>query len=167
MSRINSNIASITAQFNLQRTNQDLDTRLQRLATGLRINRGADDPAGLIISERLRTELEGIKQGVKNSERASNVIATTEGSLSEVSAMLNTIKALVVEAANSGAFSEEEVQANQLQIDSAIDSITRIANTSSFGGLKLLNGQLGYNLSSVVDTDIAKAKVNSALQIFL
>ncbi len=163
MSRINSNIASLVAQSNLSRTNADLDTRLQRLATGLRINRGADDPAGLIVSERLRTELEGIKQGVKNSERASNVIATTEGSLSEVSSMLNTIKALVVEAANTGAFSDEEVQANQLQIDSAIDSITRIANTSSFGGLKLLNGQLGYNLSSVDDTQIAKAKVNSAL----
>jgi flagellin len=153
----------MTAQFNLQRANTDLETRLQRLATGLRINRGADDPAGLIVSERLRTELEGIKQGVKNSERASNVIATTEGSLSEVNEMLNTIKALVVEAANTGAFSDEEVKANQLQIDSAIDSITRIANTASFGGLKLLNGSLGYNLSSVDDANIAKAKVNSAL----
>lgn len=163
MTRINSNIASLTAQYNLSRANADLDVRLQRLATGLRINRGADDPAGLIVSERLRTELEGIKQGVKNSERASNVIATTEGSLTEVSGMLNTIKALVVEAANTGAFSEEEIQANQLQIDSAIDSITRVANTASFGGLKLLNGQLGYNLSSVDSSSIAKARVNSAL----
>lgn len=81
MSRINSNISSMIAQFNLAKNNSNLDTRLQRLATGLRINRGADDPAGLIISQRLRTELEGIKQGIKNSERASNVIATTEGAL--------------------------------------------------------------------------------------
>ncbi|MFG0291606.1 MAG: flagellin, partial [Phycisphaerales bacterium JB050] len=162
MSRINSNISSMVAQFNLAKNNSNLETRLQRLATGLRINRGADDPAGLIISQRLRTELEGIKQGIKNSERASNVIATTEGGLTEVSDMLNSIRALVVEAANSGAFSAEEVAANQLQIDSAIDSITRIANTASFGGLKLLNGSLAYNLSGVDDTDIAKATVNSA-----
>jgi flagellin len=163
MARINSNISSLTAQFNLQRNNDDLELRLQRLATGIRINRGADDPAGLIVSERLRSELEGIKQGVKNSERASNVIATTEGGLSEVSALLNTIKALVVEAANTGAFSTEEIQANQLQIDSAIESITRIANTASFAGLKLLNGELSYSLSSVDSADIAIAQVNGAL----
>ncbi len=162
MSRINSNISSMIAQFNLAKNNSNLDTRLQRLATGLRINRGADDPAGLIISQRLRTELEGIKQGIKNSERASNVIATTEGGLTEVSDLLNSIKSLVVEAANSGAFSAEEIEANQLQIDSAIDSITRIANTSSFGGLKLLNGSLAYSLSGVDDANIAKASVNSA-----
>ena len=163
MTRVNSNIPSLTAQFNLQRANGDLDTRLQRLATGLRINRGADDPAGLIVSERLRSELEGIKQGVKNSERASNVIATTEGGLNEVSELLNTIRALVVEAANTGAFSPQEIEANQLQIDSAIDSITRISNTVSFSGLRLLNGGLSYSLSSVTNTDIAKAKVNSAM----
>jgi len=162
MSRINSNISSMIAQFNLAKNNSNLDTRLQRLATGLRINRGADDPAGLIISQRLRTELEGIKQGIKNSERASNVIATTEGGLTEVSELLNSIRALVVEAANSGAFSADEIAANQLQIDSAIDSITRIANTSSFGGLKLLNGSLSYSLSGVNDSNIAKATVNSA-----
>lgn len=162
MSRINSNISSMIAQFNLAKNNSNLDTRLQRLATGLRINRGADDPAGLIVSQRLRTELEGIKQGIKNSERASNVIATTEGGLTEVSDMLNSIKSLVVEAANSGAFSAEEVAANQLQIDSAIDSITRIANTASFGGLKLLNGSLAYDLSGVDSTNIAKASVNGA-----
>ena len=77
MGRINSNISSLTAQQNLARSNNELGTRLQRLATGLRINRGADDPAGLIVSERLRSELSGIDQGVRNSERASNVIATT------------------------------------------------------------------------------------------
>lgn len=160
MTRINSNIPSLIAQSNLNRANDDLEVRLQRLATGIRINRGADDPAGLIVSERLRTELAGVQQGVKNSERASRVIATTEGALSEVSELLNSIRALVVEAANTGAFSAEEREANQLQIDSAIESITRIANTASFAGLKLLDGSLAYELSSVASTDIAKASVN-------
>jgi len=162
MARINSNIAALVAQNNLGKANDELELRLQRLATGLRINRGADDPAGLIVSERLRAELRGVEQGVDNSERASNVIATTEASLSEVSELLNSIKALVVEAANSGAVSREEIEANQLQIDSAIESITRISNTASFAGLKLLNGELGYTLSGVDSTDITKAKINAA-----
>ncbi len=162
MSRINTNVSSLIAQTNLARSNSELQTRLQRLSTGLRINRGADDPAGLITSERLRTELRGLEQGIKNAERASSVISTTEGALAEVSELLNSIKALTVEAANTGAISSEEVQANQLQINSAIESITRIANTSSFAGLKLLNGSLGYNLSGVVNADIAKSRIYGA-----
>jgi flagellin len=162
MARINSNVSSLIAQSNLSRTNARLDQTLSRLATGLRINRGADDPAGLIVSERLRSDIAGIDQGIKNSERASNVIATAEGSLTEVSDLLNSIKALVVEAANTGAFSQEEIEANQLQIDSAIESITRISNTASFGGLKLLNGELAYQLSNVNATDVNKVSVFGA-----
>ncbi len=162
MARINTNVSSLIAQSNLSKSNRSLEGQLQRLATGLRINRGADDPAGLIVSERLRTELRGIGQGIKNSERASSVIATAEGALSEVSDLLNSIKALTVEAANTGAVSPEEVAANQLQVDSAIESISRIANTTSFAGLQLLNGSLGYNLSSVVSADLAKVQVFGA-----
>ena len=162
MTRINTNVSSLFAQRNLSRSNVDLETRLQRLATGLRINRGADDPAGLIVSERLRTELRGIEQGIKNSERATNVIATGEGALAEVSELLNSIKALVVEAANSGAFSDDEIEANQLQIDSALDSITRISNTASFAGLKLLNGSLAYRVSGIDATNIIKSQIFGA-----
>jgi len=162
MARINTNVASLFAQSALNRTNQELEVRLQRLSTGLRLNRGADDPAGLIISERIRSDLRGVEQGVKNSERASSVIATTEGALNEVNELLNSIRALVVEAANTGAFSDEEVQANQLQIDSAIDSITRISNTATFGGLNLLDGSLDYQLSGVQDSEISQAKVFGA-----
>ncbi len=162
MARINTNISSLIAQSNLARANDDLNVRLQRLATGVRLNRGADDPAGLIASERLRSELSGIEQGIKNSERASSVIATAEGSLAEVSDLLSSIRALVVEAANTGAISPEEIEANQLQIDSAIESITRISNTSSFAGLKLLDGSLGYRLSGVDTGDIAKSKIFGA-----
>lgn len=162
MARINSNVASMIAQSNLARSNTNLEVRLQRLSTGLRINRGADDPAGLIVSDRLRSELRGIEQGVKNSERASNVISTTEGALAEVSELLNSIKALVVEAANTGAFSPAEIAANQLQIDSAIESITRIANTTSFAGLQVLNGSLGYRTSGVGAANIVKSKIFGA-----
>jgi flagellin len=162
MARINTNVPSLVARANLTRSGDDLQTRLQRLSTGLRINRGADDPAGLIVSERLRSDIKGTDQGIKNSERASSVIATAEGSLSEVSELLNSIRSLIVQSANTGGTSEEERAANQLQIDSAIDSITRISNTASFGGLKLLNGSLDYTLSGVNTGAISKAQVFSA-----
>src|SRR5687768_18515844 len=113
MARINTNVASLTAQRGLTRTQKTLSDTLQRLSSGLRINRGADDPAGLIASEGLRSEIAGINQAIDNSQRASNVISTAEGSLSEVASLLPNIKSLIVQAANSGALSQEEIEANQ------------------------------------------------------
>ncbi len=162
MSRINTNVSALVAQHNLGRSNADLKTRLERLSTGLQINRGADNPAGLIVSERLRSEIGGITQAISNAERASNVIATTEAALQEVSTLLNSIKALAVEAANTGAFSRAEIEANQLQIDSAVESITRISNTTSFAGLKLLNGSLDFITTGVNQTQIQDVKVFGA-----
>jgi flagellin len=162
MSQINTNIPSVIAQSNLQRNNKELSLRLERLSTGLRINRGADDPAGLIISERIRSDIQGVNQGIKNSERASSVVATTEAALAEVNDLLNSIRSLIVESASTGANSPAERDANQLQIDSAIESITRISNTASFGGLKLLNGGLDYTLSGVRTSAITLAKINNA-----
>lgn len=162
MSRINTNVSALIAQNNLEKTNRQLATSLQRLSTGLAINRGADNPAGLIVSERLRNEISSVGKAIDNIERASNVLATAEAALAEVSDLLTSIKGLIVEASNTGAFSNEEIRANQLQIDSAIESITRISNTASFGGLKLLNGSLDYILSGINDANIVDAKVFSA-----
>ncbi|GJM17889.1 MAG: hypothetical protein DHS20C14_01020 [Phycisphaeraceae bacterium] len=162
MARINTNVPSVIAQTNLNRNNSELELRLERLSTGLRINRGKDDPAGLIISERIATDLNGIDQAIQNTERASSMIATTESSLAEINELLNSVKALMVEAANTGGNSPEERAANQLQIDSAIQSITRISNTATFGGLKLLDGSLDFTLSGVTSSTIVKAQVFNA-----
>lgn len=159
MSRINQNIASIGAQITLQRNQNDLSLRLQRLSTGLKINAGKDAPAGLIASEALRSEINGIQQAVVNSARASNVVNTAEGALSEVSALLLQAQSLTNEAANTGALSPDEVKANQLQVDAILNSINRIANTTQFNGVKLLNGSLDYTLSGVNSTNIANAQV--------
>ena len=159
MTRINTNVPAITARRQLGRANAALSSALERLSSGLRINRGADDPAGLIISESLRSEIAGVRQAVSNSQRASNVIATTEGALNEVAALLTDIQAKVVEAAKRGAISDDEIRANQLQLDSAIESITRIANTTTFGGRNLLNGTLDYITSGVVPAQITDVHV--------
>ena len=149
MARINTNVAALGAQRGLAKAQGELSKTLTRLSSGLRINRGADDPAGLIASESLRSEITGLTQAVDNSQRATNVIATAEGSLNEVASLLLTVKDLVVESANEGALSDDEIQANQLQINSAVESITRIANTTTFAGLSLLDGSLDYLTSGV------------------
>src|SRR5205809_446378 len=156
MARINTNVAALSAQRGLAKSQRSLSSTLQRLSSGLKINRGADDPAGLIASEGLRSEIAGLNQAIDNSSRASNVISTAEANLNEVASLLTNIKQLVVQAANSGALSKEEIDANQLQIDSAVDSITRISSTATFAGLQLLNGSLDY-VTSGVDTNVVKA----------
>ncbi len=162
MTRINTNVSALIAQHNLNKSNLDVSQSLQRLSTGLKINRGADNPAGLIVSERLRTEISGVNQAIDNIERASNVIATTEAALQEINTLLVSIKGLTIEAANTGAFSEQEIEANQLQIDSAVESITRISNTASFAGLKLLNGSLDYLTSGVDASQISDVHIHGA-----
>lgn len=162
MSRINTNIAALTATRHLQRNYGDLSLRLERLSTGLRINHGRDDPAGLIVSERLRLDIRAVHQAIENSERASNVILTTEGALNEANALLLDLQALVVEAANKGALTDEEISANQLQVDSILASIDRIANTTSFGSKKLLDGTDSYLLSTIPTSALASIQLFSA-----
>lgn len=162
MSRINTNIPSLGAINRLNKNNQDLATRLQRLSTGLRINSGKDAPAALIASETLRSEINGIQQAIDNSTRANNVINTAEGALGEVSALLLELQALTNEAANNGALSRQEIEANQLQVDSILNSINRIANTTQFNGVKLLNGSLNYTTSGVASTAIDALAINAA-----
>ena len=166
MTRINTNISAMNGMRSLVSNNADLATRLERLSTGLRINAGKDDPAGLIASEVIRSEMKGLESGIKNSTRASNVIATAEGALNEVSALLIDIRGLLIENANTGGMSREELDANQLQVDSAINTIQRIANATEFEGIKLLNGNLDYVISGdsnfsnqVLDYQIDKAKL--------
>ena len=162
MSRINTNIAALQSVRQLQKNFGDLTLRLERLSTGLRINRGRDDPAGLIASERLRFEIRGIEQAIDNSTRANNVISTAEGALNEVNSLLLDLQALVVEASNKGAMTPDEINANQLQIDSILGSIDRISNTTTFGGKKLLDGSQAYNLSAIPTSDLAHIEVFAA-----
>ncbi|HUW59227.1 MAG TPA: flagellin, partial [Planctomycetota bacterium] len=160
--RINTNIPALISINSLDRSNEALQKSLQRLSTGVRINTAADDPAGLIVSESLRAQIGSLKQGIDNAQRAANVIATAEGALGEVSVLLVSIRELVIEAANAGTLSQEETDANQLQIDSAIESITRIANTTSFGQQKLLNGTLAFTTASVSAAAISDLSVYAA-----
>ncbi len=162
MSQINTNVASLAAQQALAHNQTGLNLSLQRLSTGLKINSGADDPAGLIASQQLRSEIAGIKQAIDNSTQAGNVLNTADGALGEISAMLLQVQSLNNQAANTGAESPQEIQANQLQVDSILNSINRISNTTQFNGVNLLDGTLAYSTSNADTTKLANVTVNAA-----
>lgn len=167
MSRINTNVSSIIAQKTLNRNNDSLQTALTRLSTGLRINSGKDDPAGLIASEVLRSDITSVNKAIVNTDRANQMIATADSALNQVSNLLNDIRGLVVEAANTGALSEEQIAANQLQVDSSLEAIDRIAQTTTFQGEKLLDGSLdfqttgGTGFGTVTDLSIDQANLGT------
>ena len=129
----------------MARASQLLDTSLTRLSTGLKINTGKDNPSGLIASETLRTQITVIEQSIKNTNRANNVIATADSALGEIGTLLNQIRGLVQEGLNTGALSTEEIEANQGQIDAALNAINRIAVNTSFAGAKLIDGSKAFN----------------------
>ncbi len=171
MTRINTNVSSLVAQNRLNRTNNELNTSLTRLSTGLRINTGKDDPAGLIASEALRSDITSLNKAISNTQRASQIIATADSALGQVSSLLNDVRGLVVEAANNGALSDDEIAANQLQIDSSLEAINRIAQTTTFQGRRLLDGSLdfitkaGTGFGTVKDLQIDQANLGATGQI--
>lgn len=162
MTRINTNVSSLIAQNTLQRSNGELQTALTRLSTGLRINRGKDDPAGLIASEALRSDIISTEKAITNSERANQLIATADSALGQVSNLLNDIRGLVSEAANTGALSDDQIAANQLQIDSSLEAIDRIAQITSFQGRRLLDGSLDFITQNVNGSAIEGLRIDQA-----
>ncbi|GAB4108660.1 MAG: hypothetical protein Kow00105_16200 [Phycisphaeraceae bacterium] len=162
MSRINTNVNSLIAQRILGQQNLSLNKSLERLSTGFRINRGADDPAGLIASEKLRSEKAQLAAAIANAERAEQVVNVAEGGLQEVQSLLLEVQSLVTASANDAGLSSEELAANQQQIDQILQTIDRIASTTSFQGTKLLNGTFDFQISgqatSVLDVQLDGAK---------
>jgi flagellin len=161
MGRINTNVQSMIAQRVLSQNNQALGGSLERLSTGLRINRGKDDPAGLIASENLRSEEKSLNQAVTNAERADQVVNIAEGGLQEVSGLLTELQGLLTATASRAGLSSEEKTANQLQIDSILQTIDRVASATNFQGTKLLNGNLDFRTSSIA-AGVTDYKINSA-----
>jgi flagellin len=163
MTRINTNVSSLVAQNTLGRSNAALEQALTRLSTGLRINTGKDDPAGLIASENLRSDIASVKRAIGNTDRANQVIATADSALGQVSSLLNDIRGLVTEAANTGAISPDQIAANQLQVDSSLEALNRIAQTTTFQGRKLLDGSLDFlTVAGTNFEDISDLKIDQA-----
>lgn len=153
--RINSNIPAMTALRNVQQTDAHMSRTLTRLSTGMRINDAADDPAGLVFSENVRSYVRGIEAAIRNTQDAVNMAKTAEGALSEISRLLSGMRALAVHSANTAVVDGPTVRANQQEIRSAIDSINRIAESTRFGAKQLLNGSAGVYASVTSATDVS------------
>src|SRR5436305_1657360 len=140
---ITNNVASLTAQNNLSRTSGMLSTSLERLSSGLKINRGADGPAALVISEQQRAQIAGLQTAIDNSSKAIAMVQTTEGSLNEMNSLLVQVRSLALDSANSGVNDANAQAANQTEIANALSTIDRIAANSQFGTKKVLDGSAG------------------------
>ncbi len=170
MTRINTNVESLIARRALGINNASFNQALMRLSTGLRINSGKDDPAGLIASETLRSSMRAITQAINNTIRADTIVSVAEGGLQEVSSLLLELESLVDQTSNEAGLTDAEVDANQLQIDSILESINRLAEATAFGDRKLLNGAFDFTTSGVNIneatgaslTDLASVQVNAA-----
>ena len=160
--RVNTNIPALNTRRVLNINNRDLKTRIERLSSGLRINRAADDAAGLSVSEGMRAELTGLRQAVRNSEQATNLIQTGEGALNEVNAILIRMRELAVQSASSTVNDDnrEAINAEFVQLTNEID---RIATVTSYNNTNLLTG-FGNVVSgdAAVSTAVASATTGVA-----
>jgi flagellin len=162
--RINQNIAAMNAYRNLSVTDGQMSKSLEKLSSGFRINRAADDAAGLAISEGLRSQVGGLKVAVRNAQDGVSVVQTAEGALTEVHSILQRVRDLSVQAGNDGANSTTSLDAIQSEIDELGTALSDIATRTDFNGKKLLDGtnatldfQVGANAgdtATVTLTDI-------------
>jgi flagellin len=141
--RINQNIMAFNAYRNLASTQGQMSRSLEKLASGFRINRAADDASGLVISQGLRAQVSGLQQATRNAQDGVSVVQTAEGALNEVHGMLNRVRDLIIQAANTASSDANARQAAQNEISQLRLEINRIADTTAFGTQKLLNGSFG------------------------
>ena len=165
---INQNIAAINSYRNLSNTQNDLSKSLEKLSSGFRINRAADDAAGLAISEGLRSQVGGLKVAARNAQDGISVVQTAEGALTEVHSILQRLRDLGVQAANDS--NNADARTNiKTEADSLVEELDRIAQSTNFNGKALLNGagtmsfQVGAdgNSNSAIEVDLTNANVAS------
>ncbi|MGY3927887.1 flagellin B [Aeromonas simiae] len=162
---INTNVSSLNAQRNLTNTTKSLDTSYTRLASGLRINSAKDDAAGLQISNRLTSQINGLDQGNRNANDGISVAQTAEGAMDEVTGMLQRMRTLAQQSSN-GSNNTDDRTALQQEYNQLMTEINRISNDTTFGGQKLLDGK--YKGSFQVGADAAQTitfKMTSAFTI--
>ena len=139
--RINNNAEALNAHRHLAQNDKMLAKSIERLSSGQKINRGADGPASLVISEGLRAQVASLQQATENNESAISIVQTAEGALNEVSRLLVDMRQRTVAAANVGVNDENMISASQREVEQALDSIDRIAENTQFAGVKLLKGE--------------------------
>jgi len=136
---VNTNVSSLTAQRNLSSSSARLNTSLERLSTGLKINKSADSASGIVISETQRAQINGLEQAVSNIDRAVNFVQTADGALSDVNSLLLNLRQLAVDSANGGAHTSADLTANDTEATNLINTIDDINTRTKFGSLAVFS----------------------------
>ena len=155
--RINTNVESLTAHRHMINNDKQLSKSIERLSSGQKINRGADGPAALVISEGMRAQIASLQQAANNNESAISMVQTAEGALNEVSRLLVDMRQRAVSAANVGINASNMANASQKEIENALDAIDRISENTQFGSKHLLNGSEEAKISAESTGDPAEA----------
>jgi flagellin-like hook-associated protein FlgL len=160
---VNTNISAMNAYRNLSSTNDAMGKSLERLSSGFRINRAADDAAGLAISEGLKSQIGGLTQAVRNTQDGTSVTQTAEGALNETTSILQRMRDLSVQASNGGGLNQDAKDSIQKEVSQLKDELTRISDTTTYNGTKLLDGnyngtfQVGANSGQTIAVKIGTA----------
>ena len=157
---VNTNVSSLNAKRNLSNSTSSLDTTYKRLASGLRINSAKDDAAGLQISNRLTSQINGLEQGNRNAQDGISYSQTAEGAMDEITNMLQRVRTLALQSANGTNNAKDRV-AIQQEVTQLCDEINRVSVSTTFGGTKILNGDGGITVAGT-GTDAFKATGNKA-----
>jgi len=136
---INHNMSAINAHKVLKFKHWDTDKSMEKLASGMRINRAGDDASGLAVSEKMRTQIQGLRQAERNTEDGMSLVQTTEGYLDQTASILQRIRVLAVQSSN-GIYSDLDRQLIQVEVSALIDEVDRIASQAEFNKFKLLLG---------------------------
>ena len=171
--RINNNVESLNAHRHLINNDKQLSKSIERLSSGQKINRGADGPASLVISEGMRAQIGSLQQAADNNEAAISLVQTAEGALNEVSKLLVDMRQRAVSAANLGINDQNSVNASQKEIENALEAIDRISNNTQFGSKNLLDGsaldadgnplvsfQIGANQGQIASVSLPNVATN-------
>jgi flagellin len=158
--RINTNVAAMSAHRNLSKTGVGLGKSIERLSSGLRINRAGDDAAGLVISQKLRAESSGLKQSVRNAQDGISFVQTAEGALDEVGGMLNRMRDLTVQARN-GTQDSDSITAIQAEFTALAAAIDDIGSNTEFAGKTVFSGSAVDFQVGNGDTDQISVTVNA------
>ena len=163
---VNTNVTSMGAQKNLNKSNSALQTSMERLSSGLRINSAKDDAAGLQISNRMSSQINGLDVAMRNANDGISIAQTAEGAMQESTNILQRMRDLSLQSAN-GSNSSDDRAAMQKEISALQTELTRIADTTSFGGLKLLDGsfgtksfQVGSNANETISVSLGNVAAN-------
>ncbi|WP_448625352.1 flagellin N-terminal helical domain-containing protein [Geodermatophilus sp. URMC 64] len=168
---VNTNVAAMNAYRNLSTTNNAMGKSLERLSSGYRINKAADDAAGLAISEGLRSQIGGMTQAVRNTQDGTSVVQTAEGALSTTTSILQRMRDLSVQASSSGSLNDDAKASIQKEMTQLKSELSRISDTTTFNGTKLLDGnykgtfQVGANAGETISVNIGKAMSAAGLGV--